>query len=448
MMRLTVPFLAAVFASSLAGQQNRPIGGNLRPAALRQNDAGRVDANFLIPAMTLYLNSSAEQRANLQQLLRYQQNPRSPLFHQWLTPEQFADRFGLSSADSQAIADWLTSQGFTVKKIARSRTWIAFSGTAGQAERAFHTEIHRYVFQGKSYFANATEPSMPAALAGMVSGVGGMDDYTLESTQPQFTSSFGHTLAPDDIATIYDISALYQAGIDGSGQKIAVMGTTVFDAAALADVAAFRSRYNLPANVPQMVTDSDAAPLGVTGETGEAHLDVEWAGAVARNAQIIFVAATTFLGAVRYTVDNNLAPVITMSANNGCEAQNNPAQMNFYQALAQQANAQGITWVNSGSDAGAASCDANGSGIAENGLGLRFPASIPEVTAVGGTEFDEQNGSYWNNANSASGASVAVLYSRDGVERFWRAQCVVGGRRRNQRLLPETGMAGGAGRSK
>jgi uncharacterized protein (TIGR03437 family) len=108
-------------------------------------------------------------------------------------------------------------------------------------------------------------------------------------------------------------------------------------------------------------------------------------------------------------VDNNLAPVITMSANTGCEAVNTPANVSFYQALAQQANAEGITWVNSGSDAGPASCDPNGFPLALNGLGLRFPASIPEVTAVGGTEFNEQGGSYWNATNTANGAS-AVSY--------------------------------------
>src|SRR6202023_1997853 len=84
----------------------------------------------------------------------------------------------------------------------------------------------------------------------------------------------------------------------------------------------------------------------------EAHLDIEWAGAIARNATIIFVYSGTFLHAVLYTVDNNLAPVITMSANAGCEAVNTPANISFYQAVAQQANAEGITWVNSGSDAG------------------------------------------------------------------------------------------------
>jgi uncharacterized protein (TIGR03437 family) len=80
--------------------------------------------------------------------------------------------------------------------------------------------------------------------------------------------------------------------------------------------------------------------------------------------------------------------------------------MSFYQAVAQQANAEGITWVNSSSDAGPASCDPNGGPVAFNGLGLRFPASIPEVTAVGGTEFNEQGGRYWSASNTANGASA------------------------------------------
>jgi uncharacterized protein (TIGR03437 family) len=373
---------------------------------LRQNDQGRVDRDFPLPALTLFLKPSASQQADLRQLLEDQQNPASPLYHRWLTPNEFADRFGLNPSDIAATADWLRSQGFTVNKIAHSRTWIAFSGAAGQAEDAFHTEIHHYVLDGKQHFANATQPSIPAAVAGFVSGIGGLDDFAPEPVEPRMTSSNGvHTLAPDDIATIYDIAPLYQSGIDGAGQKIAVMGGSQFNASGLADVAAFRSKFHLSPNVPQVIFNSDyPEPLAVN--SGEAHLDIEWAGAVARNAQILYVYADTFLNAVVYAVDNNLAPVMTMSANIGCEAANTPVTMSFYQGVAQQANAQGITWVVSGSDAGAASCDANGASIAENGLGVRFPASIPEVTAVGGTEFNEQGGSYWNSSNTANGASA------------------------------------------
>jgi uncharacterized protein (TIGR03437 family) len=411
--------LLAATVGSLWAQQDRitrpadPAGivrlnGNVRPAVLRQNDGGRTDGAFPLPAMTLFLKRSASQQADLSQLLRDQQNPASPRYHRWLTPEEFADQFGSSRNDITAAAEWLRSQGFAVGKVARSRSWIVFSGTARQAEDAFRTEIHRYSLQGQDHFGNTSEPSIPAALADLVLGIEGLDDLSPETSQPEMTSATGvHTLVPDDLATIYDIAPVYQSGIDGTGQKIAVMGTTQFNASALADVAAFRSKFNLPANVPQAVLNTDFPDPGVNPNSiNEAHLDIEWAGAIARNAQIVFVYSNSFLHAVLYAVDNNLAPVITMSANAGCEAANTSTNMSFYQALAQQANAEGITWVNSGSDAGPASCDPNGFPVALNGLGLRFPASIPEVTAVGGTEFNEQAGSYWRATNTANGASA------------------------------------------
>lgn len=412
---LAIDMAAPVCAqpSRIAGPVDRArvvaLRGNLRPASLRRNDGGRVDRNFALPAMTLLLEATPGQQAELRQLLAEQQDPRSPRYHRWLTPEDFANRFGTSAADSIAIADWLRSQGFTVSGIARSRTWVAFSGTAGQVRSAFHTEIHSYAFRGKTHFANATEPSIPQALAGVVAGIAGLDDFgdELSEDRPDMTSSLGlHTLAPDDIATLYDIAPLYQSGIDGTGVKIAVAGNTQFNASALADVAAFRSQFHLPANVPQVIVNPDYPAPGVSPGINEAHLDIEWAGAVARNAQILFVSSPTFLLSVQYAVDNDLAQVITMSANAGCEAENAPAMMTFYQGLAQQANAQGITWVISGGDSGAAACDVNGASIAENGLGIRFPASIPELTTVGGTEFNEQNGNYWSSSNTANGASA------------------------------------------
>ena len=416
--RLTVVMLATV--GMLSAQHDRitaPIdsgptarlSGNLRPAMLRQNDRDRVDADFPLPAITLFLKRSASQQAELSQLLQDQQNPASPQYHRWLSPQEFADRFGLSPNDIVKTRDWVRSQGFTVGAVARSRTWIVFSGTARQAENAFQTEIHRYQLEGKNHFANSTEPSVPSWLAGVVLGLDGLDDFSPEPVQPQMTINGVHTLAPDDLAAIYDITPVYQSGIDGSGQTIAVMGATQFNASAVGDVAAFRAKFHLSANVPQVVLNTDYPDPGVTNSIGEAHLDIEWAGAIARNAKIVFVYSNTFLHAVLYAVDRNVAPVITMSANAGCEAVNTPANMTFYQGVAQQANAQGITWVNSGSDAGPASCDPNGTPIAVGGLALRFPASIPELTAVGGTEFNEQGGAYWNSTNTASGAS-AISY--------------------------------------
>src|SRR5262249_48823846 len=161
------------------------------------------------------------------------------------------------------------------------------------------------------------------------------------------------------------------------------------------DINLFRTQFNLSPAVPQVVLAPGFDP-GTTSSLGEVDLDLQWAGAVARNATIVYVYSTSAFSALRYVVDQNLAPVVSASYSIGCEAQVSAATLVFYQQVAQQAAAQGITWVNSSGDPGAAACDRNGSSIAQNGRAVRFPASIPEVTAVGGTQFDEQGGVYWN----------------------------------------------------
>jgi hypothetical protein len=122
--------------------------GHVRPQATAQNDVGPVADSFQLPAVTLMLQPSAAQKADLTQFLAEQQDPSSQNFHQWLTPEQYADRFGVSNEDISKISEWLRSQGFSVGDVARSRTWITFSGTAAQARNAFRTEIHRYRING------------------------------------------------------------------------------------------------------------------------------------------------------------------------------------------------------------------------------------------------------------------------------------------------------------
>ena len=74
--------------------------------------------------------------------------------------------------------------------------------------------------------------------------------------------------------------------------------------------------------------------------------------------------------------------------------------------MAQQANSEGITWLNAAGDNGAADCEDVNALIAQDGLAVDAPASVPEVTAMGGTEFDEAGGSFWSGTNTANGASA------------------------------------------
>ena len=101
------------------------LAGNLRPAMLRQNDEGRVDRDFPLPALTLFLNSSSTQKADLRQFLEQQQNPASPLYHHWLSPDEFADRFGLSQTDGTASCSiGCGLKGSPCVDSPNSRTWI------------------------------------------------------------------------------------------------------------------------------------------------------------------------------------------------------------------------------------------------------------------------------------------------------------------------------------
>ena len=387
--------------------------GHVHPNALAENDRGPVSPAMPIRQATLLFKPAASIGA----FLAEQQLPGSPNYHQWLTPEQFGDRFGLSANDIAQVTAWLESQGLKVDNVARGRHWINFSGTADQAARTFRTRFHHYRVNGETHFANVDEPSVPVALEDVVGGFLGLDDFKLRSNivRPQFTSTKGvHTLVPDDLAAIYNIAPLYAAGIDGDGQRIAIIGDSALD---LSDIRAFRKQFNLPYNDPIQILVGDDP--GLNSDVVESNLDIEWANAVARGAQIVYVYAQNVFDAAQFAVDENVAPILSLSFG-ACEAYNQAS----FRAVAQQASAQGITWLAASGDTGAAECD-RFSAIpqAAKGFAVGFPASIPEITAVGGTQFDDANGKYWATTNGPSGAS-ALGYIPETV---WNDTPSVGG---------------------
>jgi uncharacterized protein (TIGR03437 family) len=404
----------------LAAQQDRLSGpidstrtnvlrGMVSPYIRRAQDLGPVDPSQKISYITLGFRKTAAQQAALDRLLVEMQDPSSPNFHKWLSPEEFGQRFGASPNDIAQVSAWLKSQGLTVLETARGRGWVVFSGTAAQVEQAFHVEIHRYELDGERHFAIATEPSVPAALAPLISGFRGLDDFFVKPSvpRPKFDlNSGGNALLAGDIQTIYDISPLYSMGIDGTGQTVVVVGASDVYSVDLQD---FRSASGLPA--PQVTVQLPGADPGITGAQPEADIDLEWLGAVAYNASIIFVTAPDAFVAAQYAIDQNYAPVLSMSFS-FCEADSSSEPV-VTEALAQQANAQGITWLVAAGDQASAPCDRSGSTgampmVATQGLSVNFPSTLPEVTAVGGTMFNEGGGNYWapqNNANNSSALS-------------------------------------------
>jgi subtilase family serine protease len=155
-------------------------------------------------------------------------------------------------------------------------------------EAALGTQIHKCRSGTEEHFANATEVSIPAALATVVGAFIGLNDF---HPKPRYITSnpTAHSLAPEDLAIIYDIMPLYKSGIDGTGQKIAVMGESDLEPN-FADIRAFREMFNLPGVDPQVILHGPDP--GVTDAQQEADLDLKWIAAIARNASIIFVNST------------------------------------------------------------------------------------------------------------------------------------------------------------
>ena len=419
-------FAILVLVSTLALAQDRitaPIDPSQR-IALRGHvhalasaaDQGALDPDAEISYVAMLLNPAP----GLETFLAEQQNPASPDYHRWLTPEQFADRFGLTASDTARIVAWLRSEGLQVHDVARGRHWITFSGTAASVGRAMHTRFHRYAINGESHFAAVAEPEIPAAIAGVVAGFTGLNDIELKpashraSELPTNNIGSSHYVAPDDLATIYNITPLYKAGIDGTGQKIAIIGRATIN---LNDIRAFRRRFNLPANDPKIVLVGPDPGSAIISDVEEADLDVEWAGAAAPNATIIYVNSRSVNTSVLYAIDQNVAPVLSESFG-GCELTAQPG----LRAIAQQANAQGITWVVASGDWGAATCDIFSPTLqAAKGFTAAFPASLPEVTAIGGTRFNEGTGTYWaasNGPNQGSALSyIPEIVMNESAER-------------------------------
>jgi hypothetical protein len=451
---LAVVFL--ILPKSAAAQQryirplvNEPVNdsrrvvlrGNVHPMARSQYDAGAAPSNLPMERMLLVLKRSPEQQAALSKLLDDQQDKSSPQYHKWLTPDQFGLQFGPADSDVQAVTSWLQLYGLQVSRVSKGRTMIEFSGTASQVRETLHTSIRKYVVKGEAHLANANDPEIPAALAPVVAGVHSLHNFYLKPLSsfsgerftitrraglpPQLNAGDGsHALVPGDYSVIYNINPVYQAGIDGSGATVAVVGRSNF---LVQDVIDFQQLFALPFNPPQVIFDgADPSNLG-GGEEAEALLDVTWSGAVARGAAVKFVLSAgtdTTDGVVLselYIIDNNVGDVMTQSFG-GCEAVFTSTEATGFSVLAEEAAAQGITYVVASGDTGSAGCDNLTESIAQGPISASLQAATPFTIAAGGTQFNENghNSTYWNSSNDPFTLASAKSYIPENV---WNESC-------------------------
>jgi len=441
---LAVPLAAAAQSSAVRARVTDRVDlsrlttlrGNTHPLARAQYDQGAAPPDLPMNRILLVLKRSSDQEAALQDLLVQQQVTGSASYHKWVTPDQFGQQFGPADADIQAVTGWLTSYGFQSIKVSKGRTVVEFSGTAAQVQSALHTEIHKYVVNGEAHWANASDPQIPTALTPVISGFASLHNFPRKrplvrsgqkapavltpGAKPLVTFTDGsHGVAPADFNVIYNVAS----GMTGAGVTIAVVSDTDIN---VQDVDRFRSIFGLPSNDPQTVLNGpDPGDIGDDAEE-EAVLDVTWAGAVAPNATVKLVVSedTNDVNGVDlsevYIVENNLADVMTESILL-CEADAS-SNAAFYSSLAEQAAAQGITYLVASGDGGPDGCDDFSTvPTVDAPPSVNILASTPFTIAVGGTEFNDtaSPNTYWQSASGTNGES-AKSYIPENV---WNESC-------------------------
>ncbi len=453
--------------------------GNVHPLARAGFDQGEAPTDLMLHRMMLVLKRSDQQETALRRLIENQQNKNSSSYHNWLTPVEFGAQFGPADSDIAAVTNWLTASGFQITQISNGRTVIEFNGTAGQVKQAFGTAIHSYVVKGEQHWANASDPSIPKALAPVIAGVNSLNGFrrkaqniyvgtysekTRQLTSPNPNIAYGgacgplsalcNAVGPYDFATIYDLLPLWNASpaINGTGQTIAIVGDTDIyagDPTATppipSDAVAFWNLFGLDgvhAPQPTLNIITNGPDPGYNGDEPEADIDTQWSGAAAPGATIDFVTSAdtdTVAGidlSAIYIIDNNLAPVMSESYGE-CEAGLGTSGIDFYGNMWEQAAAQGITVMVSSGDSGSAGCDYSGyppdldveyfgfDGLAVNGI-----ASTPWNVAVGGTDFNQPTTAlqeqYWNSTNapitqeSAKGPIPETTWNNSCTNAIWQ----------------------------
>ena len=330
------------------------LAGNVHPLARPEFDQGTLADSASMNRMILVLQRSPEQETALQQLIDQQQDKSSSTYQQWLTPEAFGAAFGPTDRDLSAVTTWLSGHGFSGIRLNAARTLIEFSGSAGMVRSAFGTAMHRYAVRGEQRFANASDPTIPSALVPVISGIASLNNFPrraashpagnfrhdsatnrtvslaagTQQTAPTFTinqsGEISYGVTPYDFAAIYNLLPLWNAGtpIDGTGQTIAIVGQTDINPV---DFVNFRKLFGLPLGNTNTPTGTQYLNIiyngpnpGITGDEGEADIDTQWSGAVAKGATIDYVVSQgtevtqgTDLSAI-YIVDKiTFAPVMS-----------------------------------------------------------------------------------------------------------------------------------------
>lgn len=326
-----------------------------------------------------------------------------------VTPAEYSARFGPDPTLVARAVDTLDASGFAAWWEPPSQL-ITADGPAPKADSLFGVDIENYRLGTSVFYATLDQPRLNGALAAVASGISGLDDY--RRTRGLAIRAGG--LTPTDVLAYYNLKPLRDAGLDGTGETI--LFPEIDDLPNLSDLDKFAKEFGLPAFDPLVTIKRDPSWGTPEKPQGEAALDLEIAHAIAPNAKLVVYLSASDFGhgdrAFNQMVTDHLGSIISESLGS-CEADTPSGARNTYAAVQDRAVALGMTHFVASGDSGAFTCGVDQSPAPS------FPATLPTVTAVGGTSvFESQQGVYykeyaWSSPldESGGGGGASAFYS-------------------------------------
>lgn len=348
-----------------------------------------------------------KERVSMEELAREVQDPRSPRYGKFFSPEEIRDISGPSTRDYQEMIDQLQQDGFKVTAKSPTRLWVAVQGDKSLFEQTFSTKLQAKGSRRMQMF----EAQVPSRLD-LVQSVVGLDStrkahhhyvHAQAPANPNKLSDAPGGISPDDIKSAYGFNALYSAGLSGKGQHVAI---ATYDGFNIDDVKYFYNYYKLPTQVDQV--EFNGTPKYAEGSAGETQLDAEFTGMIAPQVSVhVFASATNDDAgeAQMFTaiLDDNRAKVVNYSWGS-CEKQVTTTHQAEMQKIFARAVAQGVNIMAASGDSGSDGCQ-DGSTTAD------WPAANDNVVAVGGTSLTVTSGQGSETGWSGSGGGISQLFN-------------------------------------
>jgi kumamolisin len=373
-------------------------------------------------------------------------DPSSPEYGRYLNSTTL-QAFLPTPGQKASVSNLLSGEGLTVTDGA-SPLVLNVEGSAEAIMSAFAISLSVYIYGNTTFFATDSDPQMPSNLASLVNGILGLENYT--RVMPDESPCTG-PYCPQGIQIGYSISTLTSSGDTGSGEKVAIVDQPG-DQNAQTDINTFDTQYGLPATTLDIIYP-DGPKVWDPGWATESAMDIEAVHSVAPGATIVLAYDTDTMNAVDYVTKNGLAKVISNSWHiscgfplGDCSDTQLPQDLVSSDDITLAADAaQGVTILFSSGD----------QGWKPDGftIGTAFPASDPNVLAVGATNLVLSGCGITTCTGYGSESGAAISgggYSEYFSEPSWQtkaigstgSKCTLGSRNPTCRGVPDVSMFG------